>query len=46
VGRRLKGFTGGAGEIIANDLPSGAAVVTIKKTDKGFSTSSCGTWEK
>lgn len=41
---RLKSFDGGLDAIIANDLPSGRAVVTIKKTDEGFESNGCGTW--
>ena len=44
---RLRGFTGDFGQIIANDFrESGRAIVTIKSTDKGFSSSRCGTWTK
>jgi hypothetical protein len=42
---RLSGFGGTLGEIIANDNADDAyAVVTIGKSDKGFSSSGCGTW--
>ena len=43
---RLKGFGGTANEIIANDNTDAGAIVTIAKSDKGFSSSSCGTWTK
>jgi dipeptidyl aminopeptidase/acylaminoacyl peptidase len=43
---RLSGFSGSLDEIIANDIPTGSAIVTIKSSDKGFSTSGCGTWGK
>ena len=44
---RLRGFTGDFSQIIANDFrESGRAIVTIKSTDKGFSSSRCGTWTK
>jgi hypothetical protein len=41
---RLRGFSGETAEIIANDLPSGQAIVTIRQSDKGFRSSGCGTW--
>lgn len=44
---RLRGFGGTLSEIIANDFrTSGTALVTIKRTDKGFQSSRCGTWTK
>lgn len=44
---RLSGFGGGLDTIIANDLvSSGSAIVTISGSDKGFDSSSCGTWTK
>jgi hypothetical protein len=45
---RLSGWTGDFGKIIANDFHSGAGqqIVTIRSTDKGFSSSRCGTWTK
>jgi len=44
---RLKGFSGDAGEIIANGVKSSGeqAIVTIEKTDVGFDSSNCGTWK-
>ena len=41
---RLSGFGGTFGEIIANDITVGPAVVTISASDKGFYSSDCGTW--
>ena len=41
---RLSGFSGELKDIIANDFSSGYQVVTIKSTDKGFNSSSCGKW--
>ena len=43
---RLKNFTGALDSILANDNTSGRAVVTIKATDKGFTSNGCGTWKK
>lgn len=43
---RLSGFGGTMGEVIANDLPSGRAIVTISASDAGFRSNGCGTWEK
>lgn len=43
---RLKGFGGTVGEIIANNNTDNPAIVTIKATDKGFESQSCGTWTK
>lgn len=42
---RLSGFSGELDEIIANDNAQNT-VVTIAETDKGFSSSGCGTWTK
>lgn len=41
---RLRNFSGGLNGILANDNPSGPAVVTLKRTDRGFETARCGTW--
>lgn len=41
---RLSGFSGEVGDIIANGVPGGQAIVTIASTDVGFSTSGCGEW--
>jgi hypothetical protein len=43
---RLSGFGGSNGDILANTNTDGPAVITIAPTDKGFQTSSCGTWTK
>lgn len=42
---RLKGFSGSTDDIIANNTDA-PAIVTIKPTDKGFSSQNCGTWTK
>jgi len=44
--KRLSGFSGEFKDIIANDLPSGTAVVTIAASDRGFAPNGCGTWTK
>ena len=41
---RLRSFTGSLNSILANANPSGPTIVTISRTDRGFQTSSCGTW--
>lgn len=41
---RLSAFTGDLSAILGNDNPGGPAVVTIKATDVGFTSKSCGTW--
>ncbi len=42
---RLRGFSGEIDDIIANDFrDSGQSIVTIKRSDAGFTTSGCGTW--
>lgn len=43
---RLKGFGGTLDDIIANDLPTGTAIVTISPSDQGFTTKGCGDWTK
>jgi hypothetical protein len=43
---RLKGFGGTLGEIITNDVSQSSLVISIAKTDKGFSSSGCGSWTK
>jgi hypothetical protein len=43
---RLRSFTGTTGAIIANDLPSGRAIVTIAPSDRGFKSARCGTWRR
>jgi hypothetical protein len=44
--QRLRDFSGSFDGIIANGNPKGAAIVTIKASDKGFSAARCGTWTK
>lgn len=41
---RLSGTGGTLDEIIANDNPSGQALVSIANSDVAFSTQGCGTW--
>jgi PASTA domain-containing protein len=43
---RLRGFGGELNDVIANDLPSGSAIVTISTNDAGFSTNGCGPWNR
>jgi hypothetical protein len=43
---RLSGFGQGPGDIIANRSATGTSVVTIKATDKFFTTSDCQNWQK
>jgi hypothetical protein len=43
---RMHDFAGGLDSILANDNATGQAVVTIKSSDKGFSSTRCGTWTK
>lgn len=43
---RLKGFSGGNDDLIANDLSSGVVIVSISPTDAGFKSTRCGTWNK
>jgi hypothetical protein len=43
---RLRNFTGGLNAILANDNPTGHAIVTINRGDKGFSSNGCGTWTR
>ncbi len=42
---RLNGFSGKFEDIITNEI-GGNTIVTIAATDKGFSSSGCGTWVK
>jgi hypothetical protein len=45
--QRMSGFSGsGINEIIANDNTGPSTIVEIGATDKGFSSSRCGTWTK
>jgi len=41
---RLSGFGGTLQEIIANDIASARAIVTIDANDAGFRSEDCGTW--
>jgi hypothetical protein len=43
---RLSGFGNTISDIIANDNTNAAATVTIAPGDKGFQSTSCGTWTK
>ncbi|WP_123353515.1 hypothetical protein [Frigoribacterium sp. PhB160] len=43
---RLRGTSGDFSDLIANDLPSGPAVVSILPGDVAFSSERCGTWTK
>jgi hypothetical protein len=43
---RLSGLGGDFNDIIANGNTSGPTVVAIKKTDKAFESTSCGTWKR
>lgn len=43
---RLSGFSGELSDILANDLPSGGAIVEVLAGDAGFSTHGCGRWER
>jgi hypothetical protein len=44
--KRLSGFTGEFGDILANGIPKGPVVVTILPSDAGFTSSRCGIWAK
>jgi len=43
---RLRTTDGTLDSIIANSMPSGQAVVTIKPTDAAFESRGCGTWTR
>ena len=43
---RLSGFSEETKHIKANDIGGVNSIVTIVRTDKGFSSSNCGTWTK
>lgn len=43
---RLSGFGNTLDEIIMNDNANGPAIITIAATDKGFTSSRCGTWSQ
>ncbi|MCJ7858295.1 hypothetical protein [Corynebacterium kalidii] len=42
---RLSGLSGEMGDLIANEVTEGQAVVTIAATDAAFSSTDCGRWE-
>jgi len=41
---RLSGVSGEFDDILANDLPSGSAIVEISSSDHAFNSSGCGEW--
>jgi hypothetical protein len=41
---RMRDFRGTLHSIIANDLPRGRTLVTIRPGDRGFSSTGCGDW--
>jgi hypothetical protein len=43
---RMADFTGGMKSILANDNTDTSTIVTILESDKGFSSTRCGTWAK
>lgn len=43
---RVSGFRGGFADIIANGNAGDTTIVTISASDKGFTSSRCGTWTK
>jgi hypothetical protein len=43
---RLRGFTGDLNSLITNANPTGRTVVTITRSDRGFTSSRCGTWTR
>lgn len=43
---RLKGTSGGFGDIIANGNPKGQTTITISSSDGAFETSGCKEWKK
>lgn len=43
---RLSGLSGGFNDIIANGNSAGQVVVTISRSDKGFTTQACGSWSR
>ncbi|MGB9359913.1 MAG: hypothetical protein WCC01_15300 [Acidimicrobiia bacterium] len=42
---RVSGWSGGFGDILANDNVDGSTIVDISFSDVGFSAARCGTWE-
>jgi hypothetical protein len=43
---RLRNFTGELNGIIANDNPRGREIVSIRRTDRGFTSTRCGIWPR
>jgi hypothetical protein len=43
---RLSGFGHTIDEVVANDISSAKAVVTVAANDAGFESDGCGTWDK
>ncbi len=43
---RLRAFTGELSAIIANENATGRTIVTISRSDRGFTSSRCGTWSR
>jgi hypothetical protein len=43
---RERAFTGGLTSILANDNPTGQAIVTIKAGDRGFTSNGCAAWRR
>lgn len=41
---RLSGVSGEFGDLLANDLPGGSAIVEIRSSDYAFNSSGCGGW--
>ncbi|MBE1606220.1 hypothetical protein [Actinopolymorpha pittospori] len=44
--QRLSGLSGDLNDTLANGLPAGPVVVTIKSTDKAFESQRCGAWTR
>ena len=44
--QRMRGFTGTFSEIIANENSTVSTIIAIGASDKGFSSTRCGTWTK
>jgi hypothetical protein len=44
--QRMRDFTGTLTGVIANGIGTAHPVVTIKASDKGFSSTNCGTWTR
>ena len=43
---RLSGFTHALNDIIANNNTESPAIVTIAPSDRGFTSTGCGTWTR